>query len=308
MSGYLDIDRVENEDTLESMFSETDDLDLKRRIRRRQRDIREKRFAEYEAQRQIRFQQQQRDEDAVTARLRRAEEDKQRKMREFEEQSRLRREAVGTADDALRQRHAAAEEEKQKKLDNFRRMGQIMSTAYNTGVNDLLRDRHKPGIEHDANRANVMAHDSRPSSKAVTGFGGTSYGPKTASTSRQESLNQNAIARNPNTIKQKLLDWSKAQVDGYPNVNVTNFSASWNDGLAFCALIHRFYPNAFDFNQLNPKNRRGNFTLAFNMAQQLADIDPLLDVDDMVSMKNPDWKSVFTYVQSFYRQFATQRQ
>jgi len=32
----------------------------------------------------------------------------------------------------------------------------------------------------------------------------------------------------------------------------------------------------------------------------------LLDVEDMVRMKNPDWKCVFTYVQSFYRRFAMQ--
>ena len=40
--------------------------------------------------------------------------------------------------------------------------------------------------------------------------------------------------------------------------------------------------------------------------RKLADIAPLLDVDDMVRMKNPDWKCVFTYVQSFYRRFAMQ--
>ena len=37
--------------------------------------------------------------------------------------------------------------------------------------------------------------------------------------------------------------------------------------------------------------------------RKYADIAPLLDVDDMVRMKNPDWKCVFTYVQSFYRKF-----
>ena len=40
--------------------------------------------------------------------------------------------------------------------------------------------------------------------------------------------------------------------------------------------------------------------------RKLADIAPLLDVDDMVRMKNPDWKCVFTYVQSFYRRFEMQ--
>lgn len=34
-----------------------------------------------------------------------------------------------------------------------------------------------------------------------------------------------------------------------------------------------------------------------------AGIAPLLDVEDMVLMARPDWKCVFTYVQSFYRRF-----
>jgi len=50
-------------------------------------------------------------------------------------------------------------------------------------------------------------------------------------------------------------------------VNITNFSSSWADGMAFCALIHHFYPKAFDFAKLNPKNRRGNFRLAFDVAE-----------------------------------------
>ena len=38
--------------------------------------------------------------------------------------------------------------------------------------------------------------------------------------------------------------------------------------------------------------------------RKMADISPLLDVEDMVRMKSPDWKCVFTYVQMFYRRFA----
>ncbi|RWS22958.1 hypothetical protein B4U80_09580, partial [Leptotrombidium deliense] len=55
---------------------------------------------------------------------------------------------------------------------------------------------------------------------------------------------------------------------------------------------------------LDAKNRRKNFELAFKTAEygDRADICPLLDVDDMIIMKNkPDWKCVFTYVQSMYR-------
>lgn len=37
-----------------------------------------------------------------------------------------------------------------------------------------------------------------------------------------------------------------------------------------------------------------------------AGIYPLLDVDDMVAMRKPDWKCVFTYVQSIHRRFKDQ--
>ena len=53
----------------------------------------------------------------------------------------------------------------------------------------------------------------------------------------------------------------------FQNVNVTNFSTCWNDGIAFCALIHNFYPEAFEFDKLDSRNRRYNFTLAFYVAE-----------------------------------------
>ncbi|ESN93879.1 hypothetical protein HELRODRAFT_88037, partial [Helobdella robusta] len=87
------------------------------------------------------------------------------------------------------------------------------------------------------------------------------------------------------------------------NVNVTNFSSSWNDGMAFCAIVHHFLPNSFDYTSLDPQNTRHNFTLAFDIAEKQASIPRLLDVEDMVMMKNPDWKCVFMYVESMYRAF-----
>jgi len=40
--------------------------------------------------------------------------------------------------------------------------------------------------------------------------------------------------------------------------------------------------------------------------RKMAGISPLLDVEDMVHMKSPDWKCVFTYIQMFYRRFELQ--
>ncbi|XP_058977637.1 titin isoform X4 [Musca domestica] len=105
------------------------------------------------------------------------------------------------------------------------------------------------------------------------------------------------------TAKEQLLQWCQLKTKEYENVQITNFSSSWVDGLAFCALIHHFLPDAFDYSKLTPQNRRENFELAFTVADEKAGIAPLLDVEDMVVMKRPDWKCVFVYVQSIYRRF-----
>jgi hypothetical protein len=94
------------------------------------------------------------------------------------------------------------------------------------------------------------------------------------------------VVRSATSAKETILAWVQQQVNHYnvsgpslnrrktineffpmQNVNVTNFSTAWNDGLAFCALIHNFYPEAFDFDKLDARNRRYNFTLAFKAAE-----------------------------------------
>jgi hypothetical protein len=51
------------------------------------------------------------------------------------------------------------------------------------------------------------------------------------------------------------------------DLKIENFSTSWNNGMAFCALIHHFYPDAFNYEELRPENRRHNFDLAFRVAE-----------------------------------------
>ncbi|XP_059511430.1 smoothelin, like [Stegostoma tigrinum] len=106
---------------------------------------------------------------------------------------------------------------------------------------------------------------------------------------------------NASSIKQILLEWCRSKTIGYKLIDIQNFSSSWSSGLAFCALVHSFFPDAFDYNELSPNNRKQNFELAFGAAEKLAHCDRLIEVEDMMLMGNkPDPMCVFTYVQSLY--------
>lgn len=37
--------------------------------------------------------------------------------------------------------------------------------------------------------------------------------------------------------------------------------------MGFCALVHSFFPEAFDYNTLDPTQRKENFELAFTTAE-----------------------------------------
>ena len=41
---------------------------------------------------------------------------------------------------------------------------------------------------------------------------------------------------------QSLLEWCQEMTQGYRGLKITNFSTSWRNGLAFCAILHHFHP------------------------------------------------------------------
>ena len=41
------------------------------------------------------------------------------------------------------------------------------------------------------------------------------------------------------SAREALLLWSRRTVEGYPAVHIKDFSASWRDGKAFLAILHR---------------------------------------------------------------------
>ncbi|RUS83359.1 hypothetical protein EGW08_008862 [Elysia chlorotica] len=89
-----------------------------------------------------------------------------------------------------------------------------------------------------------------------------------------------------------LLKWCQLKTIQYANVDITNFSSSWNDGLAFCALLHSYVPEKIPYSELNFEDKRKNFTIAFNAGESIG-IKSTLNIGEMVSMERPDWGTRF---------------
>ncbi|XP_054997950.1 EH domain-binding protein 1-like protein 1 isoform X4 [Sorex araneus] len=99
----------------------------------------------------------------------------------------------------------------------------------------------------------------------------------------------------PVSSSQSLLEWCQQVTAGYRGVRVTNFTTSWRNGLAFCAILHRFYPDKIDYASLDPLNIKQNNKQAFDGFAALG-VSRLLEPADMVLLSVPDKLIVMTYL------------
>ncbi|XP_023274030.1 cytospin-B isoform X1 [Seriola lalandi dorsalis] len=114
-----------------------------------------------------------------------------------------------------------------------------------------------------------------------------------------------ALAREYGGSKRNaLLKWCQKKTEGYPNIDVTNFSSSWSDGLAFCALLHTYLPAHIPYQELISHDKVRNLTLAFQAAESIG-IKPSLDMEELMKTDRPDWQSVMQYVSQIYKYFET---
>ncbi|KAJ1126142.1 hypothetical protein NDU88_004551 [Pleurodeles waltl] len=99
-----------------------------------------------------------------------------------------------------------------------------------------------------------------------------------------------------------FLRWCQGRTEGYKNVRITNFSSSWADGMALCALLHTYLPEKIPYQRLFPLEKKKNLTLAFDTAESIG-IPKTLTVEEMLRPGGPDWQRVLEYVESIHQHF-----
>ncbi|XP_053680485.1 cytospin-A [Anopheles nili] len=114
----------------------------------------------------------------------------------------------------------------------------------------------------------------------------------------------NALVKNGGSKRNALLKWCQNKTVGYRNIDITNFSSSWNDGLALCAIMHSYLPDRVPYDKLNQNDKRRNFSLAFTAAESVG-IQTSLSIDEMCLEERPDWQQVMSYVTAIYKHFET---
>ncbi|NWX86983.1 CYTSB protein, partial [Nothoprocta pentlandii] len=173
---------------------------------------------------------------------------------------------------------------------------------------DLLKGRTeelKP--DHYLHKSPSLESLSKPSmafsSRMLASTPSSLKPPSKLSVERKDPLA--ALAREYGGSKRNaLLKWCQKKTEGYQNIDITNFSSSWSDGLAFCALLHTYLPAHIPYQELNGQDKKRNLMLAFQAAESVG-IKPSLELSEMMYTDRPDWQSVMQYVAQIYKYFET---
>ncbi|KAM0726664.1 [F-actin]-monooxygenase MICAL3 [Formica fusca] len=100
-----------------------------------------------------------------------------------------------------------------------------------------------------------------------------------------------------------LLRWLQKQVALYDKVHIEDMGASFKDGLAICAIIHRYRPDLINFYSLNAEDVVKNNQLAFDILEKELNIPPIMTGEEMAQCDVPDTLTMFSYLTQIYEAF-----
>uniref|UniRef100_A0A671M520 Uncharacterized LOC107679270 n=1 Tax=Sinocyclocheilus anshuiensis TaxID=1608454 RepID=A0A671M520_9TELE len=125
-----------------------------------------------------------------------------------------------------------------------------------------------------------------------------------SSTAHTSPTSETEIATLVNS-SQSLLEWCQKVTQGCKGVRISNFSTSWRNGLAFCAILHHFHPDKVNYEMLDPYDIKRNNKKAFDGFAELG-ISRLIEPSDMVLLAVPDRLIVMTYLNQIRTYFTGQ--
>uniref|UniRef100_A0ABM0MHJ1 Utrophin-like n=1 Tax=Saccoglossus kowalevskii TaxID=10224 RepID=A0ABM0MHJ1_SACKO len=102
------------------------------------------------------------------------------------------------------------------------------------------------------------------------------------------------------SLEKTLMNWCRQSTEGYSHVDIKNFTTSWRDGYAFNALIHKYRPDLFRYEDVMMLNNDNRLDHAFRVAYDILGIDKLLDAED-VNCDQPDKKSIMMYLMCYFQ-------
>ncbi|XP_034233046.1 F-actin-monooxygenase Mical isoform X4 [Thrips palmi] len=100
-----------------------------------------------------------------------------------------------------------------------------------------------------------------------------------------------------------LLHWLKKQVALYDNIHISDMTSSFKNGLALCAIIHRYRPDLIDFHSLKPDDIVENNQLAFDTLERELGIPPVMTAQEMEECEVPDKLAMLSYLSQIYDTF-----
>ncbi|KAA8578682.1 hypothetical protein FQN60_017502, partial [Etheostoma spectabile] len=101
------------------------------------------------------------------------------------------------------------------------------------------------------------------------------------------------------SARKALLLWVREQCHKAGcSINVKDFKASWRSGVVFLAIQYALRPDLVDLSKARTRSNKQNLEEAFHIAEKELRIPRLLDPDD-VDVRDPDEKSIMTYVAQF---------
>ncbi|KAL6080009.1 Actinin, alpha 1 [Balamuthia mandrillaris] len=124
---------------------------------------------------------------------------------------------------------------------------------------------------------------------------------------RMADLTNDAAGGANKTLEEGLLKWVREQTEGYKGVDVQDFKYSFNDGLAFSALINKYDPTLLDYDSIDASDKEKVLNTVFEIAEKHLNIPKLLDVADLLG-GDPDERSVQLYTSLFFHAFASKRE